>query len=357
MKVFMKVQEPKLRFGFTLVELLVVIAIMGTLMSMVLPAISGVRESARKTVCLNNMKQLGIAMETYVTSTPKLAYPGFRGNQLKSMNDAPWTVMILPFYDEKAEFDAKWQIGTPTTPNLVATAYKPSLNCVSDTPPGTEIGYTSYVYNSGIGDTGVEAQKVHYHNRANGLGVNRLPPATNPQGGASSFNTKTTVEDNKATTLMFSENIQAGTYGDVDEALIGFIFNPYESTVPSPPTAPIGATSPTPVELVNGVDASWTRNNQPPQLIASIVPTSVFGTAGTYPPVPNATPAALLAARPSSYHPLTVNVGMADGSTRSINENIDYSVYKYLMTTDHKRSTPSTILGAFVDDNINDSQY
>ena len=81
--------------GFTLVELLVVIAIIGILVALLLPAIQAAREAARRSQCVNNLKQLGLAMTNYHDTYKQLPFGNY------SCCWGTWQMSILGFIEEQ----------------------------------------------------------------------------------------------------------------------------------------------------------------------------------------------------------------------------------------------------------------
>ncbi len=132
--------------GFTLVELLVVIAIIGVLVALLLPAIQAAREAARRSKCTNNMKQFGIAMQTYHDSL-KTFPPGGCMPATSEMDDndlfSSLHTMLLPYFEEeglKSLINPKtdWQhqnsiIDPSIAPNfaVVPATVIPVFNCPS----------------------------------------------------------------------------------------------------------------------------------------------------------------------------------------------------------------------------------
>lgn len=108
-----EVSGPKSRTrGFTLVELLVVIAIIGVLVALLLPAVQAAREAARRTQCMNNLRNLALAVTNYESSNG--IYP--QGMQYNDKATIPiqsvfdfgpnWVISILPFMEEQGLHDS-----------------------------------------------------------------------------------------------------------------------------------------------------------------------------------------------------------------------------------------------------------
>ena len=169
------------RPGFTLIELLVVIAIIAVLIALLLPAVQQAREAARRAQCVNNLKQLALAVNNYESANQ--CYPGGSYSQFLPVEAFPENfscfVRLLPYLDQSPMFNAvnfsftssnaqnitisnvavntlicpsdinnAPQVISPNTPSS-------SFNIVYPIPPGNWLQkFSSYAANAGTFDFG-----------------------------------------------------------------------------------------------------------------------------------------------------------------------------------------------------------
>ncbi len=126
------------RGGFTLIELLVVIAIIAVLIALLLPAVQAAREAARRAQCTNNLKQLGLAVQNYISTNstfplmvmPPPVYLGGPWN-----NSHTWYSAILGFMEQQQIFNAI-NFNVPPDPTEPSS---PGLGVANLTAGGTQV--------------------------------------------------------------------------------------------------------------------------------------------------------------------------------------------------------------------------
>ena len=143
------------RRGFTLIELLVVIAIIAVLIALLLPAVQAAREAARRTQCVNNLKQMGLAFHNYhdamsVFPPGYIAASPYIDGETDVSPGWSWASMILPQLDQSPLYSSI-NFWLPVAAPANTTATQTSLSvflCPSDQIPGRTFAVTD-----GFGNT------------------------------------------------------------------------------------------------------------------------------------------------------------------------------------------------------------
>jgi prepilin-type N-terminal cleavage/methylation domain-containing protein/prepilin-type processing-associated H-X9-DG protein len=330
----MHVRTYSSRTGFTLVELLVVIAIIGVLVALLLPAVQSARESARRTQCTNNMKQLGLSLHNFHDTN--LYFPPAR-DQLPT-SPAPgsawvasWHPRILPYIDQQGlyqqyRFDRDWQdaatndaVGGPIKQNVPGFIC-PSAPAKNIRPVNTNRANTDYVAttereypNPFLNAMQASAVATGDPNYIGVLGHNIFvaggnPPTINKNGQRR----MASITDGTSNTFLLAECAGRNTYWWMGKRQV--------TTISAGPWAKpdsriqIGGCNPTdPTYPVN------TSNVAGAKAVNCINSKEIY-----------------------AFHPSGANVAMADGSVKMVSANLDINVAVALLTRDRGETITTT---------------
>jgi prepilin-type processing-associated H-X9-DG protein len=278
-----------------------------TLMSLTLPAINSAREAGRRAVCTNNIRQVGLALVDYDNNKKK--FPGYTGNPTRNTNvtTVPWPIAILPNLGAGGDY----KNFEDNNQQLNVFSYREIYVCPSDPPDRTTVPQLSYVINTGESTADPTNPNSSQVESTRNKGVS----FSIPKDIYTSIARGKLIVDSATQTLLVSENLNAGNYTDTAKHLVGFV---WFSAVPS--------TSSNPERLVNGRWSGWN-----------------IGQANSTGDINRA--------RPSSFHPGGVNVVFCDGNTRFMREDVDYAIYRSLMTSNGTKVSPADVM------NINEGDY
>jgi prepilin-type N-terminal cleavage/methylation domain-containing protein len=300
--------------GFTLVELLVVIAIIGMLISLLLPAVQAARESGRRTSCKNNLRQWGLASQTYHDNRNRLP-PGAWGPFKPARRFSAFSA-LLPFVEQENIqnlIDFKVEPDTAANARALATSWSVFL-CPSDPQAVAPVGWAGNNYVTNLGSAVV-------FSRAANNGVFLFNDAPIPTGL-----TYAEIRDGLSNTVAFAERCK----GDWSNAVI---------TDRTDLFSPAGAAPVTPDEAMNacqGLDPmnlsnQW-RSDYGGYWIQGwhmTIYSHVSRPNGRSCGFPSVNGQAMSA---NSGHPLGLNVALCDASVRFVPSNVDIVVWRAVGT-------------------------
>jgi len=321
--------------GFTLIETLVCVALLGLLTALLLPAVQSSREMARRAQCANNLKQIGLALQSYDASHDSFPFeiaeydrPPSRLMGIRESYSA--LARILPYLDQQTlysalNFDVEMYPG-PSTPH-------PSNGTVFET------GLSFYLCPS----DGVEWSQAHGNNYRGNFGVGPAPNTTaeSPDGGNGFFNLPVTLRassftDGLAHTAAYSERLR-GSRG-INDSGPGVAERDFGNLAIS--------SNPSPYERDADYALSWcsvaAREAFPfstragyTWLISRRESTTYCHAQEPNGPIPDAIPGVPVAwgiATARSWHHGGVNALMADGSARFVSDRVSRGVWRALGT-------------------------
>ena len=311
--------------GFTLIELLVVIAIIAVLIALLLPAVQAAREAARRTLCKNNLKQLGLALHNY-ESTHRVFPPGSLGYPFVWSPQA----QLLPYIEQgnlqsllvfqvppMAVFGAGFNPVAVAQNETAAKSSIPLLTCPSDKErvPNSLYGGISYPANagSGINQIGVAADDGSVSN-ADGVIFQRSKIGFRD------------VTDGTSNTAAFGEQL----LGDgVNSAPAGNDFRRRVVELPMATQTTEAACTATGAPAWSGQrGAKWINGH-----MADAMYNHYFVPNAKVPDCHNGFHNfAITSAR--STHAGGVQVAIVDGSVRFVSENLDQTIWRGIATRD-----------------------
>ena len=327
--------------GFTLVELLVVIAIIGILVALLLPAVQAAREAGRRTQCVNNLKQIGLALQNYHDATKHLPFgkgPSYPGAPVY----ARWSThaLILPYLEQGNVYGAIDFKFPPATPGMQgATGFMPAYN-----NPGGENGVicrtviATYLCPSDINPVGDWQGQNNYTGNQGGWLCDRGDTAAGQsdispseiQTGVFYYLSKcnfAAIKDGLSNTVFFSEKMRGA---GVPYPRTDLFTMPNQTSLDATYATCTGLNTSTATPLTSKWGWSWVMGENCCTLHNHVATPNTISCAGI--PFPGTMTNMAMQVSPSSNHPNGVNVMMGDGSVRLVQNSVDLFTWRAMGT-------------------------